>query len=77
MKNVKRSVMKRIVIPLVLLMSISLAGCITTQSQMPTKPTKPTLEMQENPDDPKGICLDRDDTYLLLDYIWKLEEGYE
>ena len=24
----------------------------------------------------RGICLNADNIYLLLDYIWQLEEGY-
>ncbi len=73
MKTVKLNVMK-LVLTLALL-SVTISGCVTSQA-MPPKPTKPTLEVMENPADPHGICLDAENTYLLLDYIWKLEEGY-
>ncbi len=73
MKTVKLSVMK-LVLTLALL-SVIISGCVTSQA-MPQKPTKPTLEIVTNPDDPQGICLDAENTYLLLDYIWRLEEGY-
>ena len=42
---------------------------------MPTPPPKPALEVEQR--EGGGICLDADNTYLLLDYIWQLEEGYE
>ncbi len=73
MKTVKLNVMK-LVLTLALL-SVTISGCVTSQA-MPPKPTKPTLEIMTNPDDPHGICLDAENTYLLLDYIWRLEEGY-
>ena len=60
-------------IPALLLLSIS-AGCVLpTCPTMPIKPAKPTLEIEQVDG---GICLDRYNTYLLLDYIWQLEEGY-
>jgi len=76
MKNAKTSVTRLLMI-LVVLFGITLAGCVTTSQQMPKQPAKPILEIQANPIDPKGICLDRDNTYLLLDYLWQLQEGYE
>ena len=42
---------------------------------MPTPPPKPVLEIEQR--EGGGICLDSHNTYLLLDYIWQLEEGYE
>jgi len=55
------------------------AGCLqtTTTQPLPPKPVKPILEIQENPKCPRGVCLDGDNTRLLLDYIWQLEEGYD
>ncbi len=73
METVKLSVMKLALILVVL--SVTISGCVTSHA-MPPKPTKPTLEIMTNPDDPQGICLDAENTYLLLDYIWRLEEGY-
>lgn len=63
------------IIPTMLLISILMAGCLPTTKM--NRPAKPVLEVQTNPADPKGICLDSEDTYLLLDYIWQLEEGYK
>ena len=65
--------MLRKIIQALLLLSIS-AGCVLpTCPTMPPKPAKPTLEIEQVDG---GICLDSDNTYLLLDYIWQLEEGY-
>jgi hypothetical protein len=55
------------------LIIISLAGCIG--SQMPPKPTKPTIDIL--PRDGGGMCLDRENTIRLGDYILQLESGYE
>ena len=67
--------MKQLKIPaLCLALSLLVAGCVTPATEMPPKPT---LEVMENPKDERGICLDAGNTYLLLDYIWQLEEGYE
>ncbi len=77
MQNVRKNATRLLKIPGMLLICIFLAGCLQTTSPMPIQPTKPTLEVQTNPADPQGICLDRDNTYLLLDYIWRLEEGYQ
>ena len=63
-------------IPAIALLIIFLMGCAQTKQMMPKQPIKPTLEVMENPKDERGICLDADNTYLLLDYIWQLEEGY-
>ena len=62
----------------IFLFTLLLMGCFQTTptQEMSPKPPKPILEIQENPKDPKGICLDEINTYLLLDYIWQLEEGY-
>ena len=69
--------MKQLKIPaLCLALSLLVAGCLPTKQVMPKQPVKPTLEVMENPIDKRGICLDADNTYLLLDYIWRLEEGY-
>ena len=40
-------------------------------------PTKPTLEIEQHPEYEKGICLDPENTEKLLDYIHRLERGYE
>ena len=46
-----------------------------TSSQMPPKPAKPSLDIEQREDG--GVCLDKEDTYLLFDYILQLEEGYK
>ena len=60
----------------IFLFTLLLMGCAQTKQTMPKQPIKPILETTENPKDERGICLDADNTYLLLDYIWQLEEGY-
>ncbi len=67
--------MKRLIILVWLLLTISgLTGCLTSQT-LPPKPVRPTLEIEQRSDG--GICLDKENTFKLLDYIWQLEEGYE
>lgn len=69
--------MKRIAILMGLLLGIlGLAGC-AANCHLPPKPPRPVLEVQPNPRSPGGICLDRENTEKLLDYIYTLEEGYE
>jgi hypothetical protein len=60
---------------LLLLLLITLAAGCATCPTMPIKPAKPTLIVERQLDG--GICLPANDTYLLLDYIWQLEEGYQ
>lgn len=68
--------MHRLILTALLLIILATPGCLTTgTTAMPPKPIKPTLEFTAGPDN--GICLDGENTYLLLDYIWRLEEGYE
>lgn len=69
----------RIICACLISMTILVAGCLqtTTTQPLPPKPVKPILEIQENPKCPRGVCLDGDNTRLLLDYIWQLEEGYD
>jgi predicted rRNA methylase YqxC with S4 and FtsJ domains len=63
---------------LIVFLNILVAGCMmVSPGVMPEHPIKPSLEMERNPKDEKGICLDEKNTMKLLDYIWKLEEGYE
>lgn len=65
------------ILAICLLTIFLLNGCLGTgQNKMPRQPTKPTLELQQNPKDEQGICLDSENTELLMDYIWRLEEGY-
>lgn len=72
-------------IPALLFVSISVVGCIQTQHHhkldvrmmMPEKPAKPVLKTMENPSDPKGICLDEENTRQLMEYIYQLEKGYD
>jgi len=70
--------MKRIVTRIGLLLGISaaIAGC-AANCHLPPKPPRPHLIVQPNPRSPGGICLDRENTEKLLDYIYSLEEGYE
>ena len=78
MKNDNKNGMLRLIIPGMLLISILMAGCWqTTATEMPPKPAKPTLNTEPHPECERGICLDGENTYRLLDYIWQLEEGYE
>lgn len=66
------------ILAICLLTTFLLSGCLGMgQNKMPRKPTKPTLELQQNPKDEQGICLDSENTELLMDYIWRLERGYE
>lgn len=52
------------------LLLILVTGCHQTQ----IKPTKPTLQVQSQTDG--GICLDRQNTLKLGNYILELEKGY-
>ena len=56
----------------VLLLTLA-TGCACPK--MPLMPPRPTLTVTENADG--GICLSRDETRRLLEYLWQLEEGYE
>ena len=76
MKTGRISGIKLKIILVMLLICILMAGCLPTKQTMPKQPIKPTLEVMENPMDERGICLDADNTFQLLDYIWQLEEGY-
>ena len=53
---------------LTILMMTLLVGCRTT---LPPRPTKPTIEMEKQSDG--GVCLDRENTGRLADYIFRLE----
>ena len=69
--------MKRLTILVLLLTSISM-GCLGTvnpSADMPKKPARPPLDVEQQEDG--GMCLDKQDTYLLFDYILRLEEGYK
>jgi hypothetical protein len=54
------------------LLSILIAAC--SQKQL-VKPTKPTLQISKQVDG--GICLDRQNTKELGEYILNLEQGYK
>jgi len=53
---------------LTILMMTLLVGCRTT---LPPKPTKPVIKMEQTDDG--GVCLDRESTRRLADYIFRLE----
>ena len=69
--------MKRLTIPVLLWIIISLTACqgMMARSEMPIMPTKPPLKIEQRKNG--GICLDKENTYLLYDYILRLEEGYK
>ena len=75
MSGVKRKGIKQWIILVIALPIILVAVGCATCPKMPLKPVKPSLTTEIRPDG--GICLDRDNTMLLLDYLWRLEEGYE
>jgi len=80
MRSAKLRGMLLLKILAMLLISILMAGCLQmgkTSPQLPPKPTKPEIQTEAHPTCDRGICLDGDNTYLLLDYIWRLEEGYK
>ena len=57
---------------LTVLMMTLLVGCRTT---LPPRPTKPTIEMEKQSDG--GVCLDKENTRRLSDYIFRLENWVE
>ena len=57
---------------LTILMMTLLVGCRTT---LPPRPTKPTIEMEKQSDG--GMCLDKENTRRLSDYIFRLENWVE
>ena len=73
MRRGRTSAIVRRMIPALLLLTILATGCAVNRT-LPAIPVKPILTVEPLPDG--GIRLDRDNTLLLLDYIWRLEEGY-
>jgi hypothetical protein len=65
----RRSGMRCIVI--LVLLCVSISACAT----LPPKPPRPTLAITETED--SGVCLDRHNTLLLMQYIYALEQGYQ
>ena len=57
---------------LTVLMMTLLVGCRTIS---PPRPTKPTIEMEKQSDG--GMCLDKENTRRLSDYIFRLENWVE
>jgi len=71
-QNGKTRLTKLLVIPLVLSLTIFMAGCMTCR--MPEKPIKPQIDVYEYGD---YVCFDKDDAAQLFIYILDLEAGYE
>jgi len=68
----RRRLVKLMLIPLVLSLTIFMAGCMTCR--MPEKPIKPQIDVYEYGD---YVCFDKDDAAQLFIYILDLEAGYE
>lgn len=58
---------------LLLGLTITFAGCVTTTSR--TRPPKPSLTIERRADG--GFCVDRINAVLLGEYIQDLESGYD
>lgn len=59
----------------IILVTSLMMGCSTTPSQSQNQVSFPVLTIQDNPNDPQGLCLSKEDAAELALYIRSLR-GY-